>query len=202
MRTQSSERARSIVKKASRRLSVADRSSKSTIVSVDKLPPDDAVLREFVADLYAAISRMRILRKTIAHSVNLSSAEYSVLLAVWYLQRRGETTVRAIANHLHVAGAHVTTEVGKLVKLGLLIKTSHSKDKRAVGVQLSRAGHEVFQRISPMLRKINDYFFGGIHYYPFRKSYPDVLMMQSGQDGNGDNGARTLDCSVQGRIFL
>jgi hypothetical protein len=37
---------------------------------------------------------------------------------------------------------------------------------------------------------------------PFRKSYPDVLMMQSGQDRNGDNRARSLDCSMQGRIFL
>ena len=37
---------------------------------------------------------------------------------------------------------------------------------------------------------------------PFRKSYPDVLMMQPSQDRNGDNGARPLDCSTQGRIFL
>jgi hypothetical protein len=31
---------------------------------------------------------------------------------------------------------------------------------------------------------------------PFRKSYPDVLMVQSSQDRNGDNGARSLDCSM------
>jgi hypothetical protein len=37
---------------------------------------------------------------------------------------------------------------------------------------------------------------------PFRKSYPDVLVVQSTQDRNGDNGARSLDCSMQGRIFL
>jgi hypothetical protein len=37
---------------------------------------------------------------------------------------------------------------------------------------------------------------------PFRKSYPDVLVMQPSQDRNGDNGARSLDCSMQGRIFL
>jgi hypothetical protein len=35
---------------------------------------------------------------------------------------------------------------------------------------------------------------------PFRKSYPDVLMMQSGQDWNGDNDTGPLDCSMQGRI--
>ena len=37
---------------------------------------------------------------------------------------------------------------------------------------------------------------------PFRKSYPDVLMVQSGQDRNGDNSARPLDCSMQRRVFL
>jgi hypothetical protein len=37
---------------------------------------------------------------------------------------------------------------------------------------------------------------------PFRKSYPDVLMMQSGQDWNGDNDTGPMDCSMQGRIFL
>jgi hypothetical protein len=42
--------------------------------------------------------------------------------------------------------------------------------------------------------------FGGA--CPFRKSYPDVLVVQSSQDRNGDNGARSLDCSMQGRIFL
>ena len=42
----------------------------------------------------------------------------------------------------------------------------------------------------------------GIHGCPFRKSYPDVLVMQSSQDRNSDNGTRPLDCSTQGCIFL
>ena len=36
---------------------------------------------------------------------------------------------------------------------------------------------------------------------PFRKSYPDVLVVQSSQDRNGGNGARSLDRSMQRRIF-
>ena len=36
---------------------------------------------------------------------------------------------------------------------------------------------------------------------PFRKSYPDVLMVQSSQDRNGGNVARSLDRSMQRRIF-
>ena len=37
---------------------------------------------------------------------------------------------------------------------------------------------------------------------PFRKSYPNILMMQSGQDWDGDNDTGPLDCSMQGRIVL
>jgi hypothetical protein len=37
---------------------------------------------------------------------------------------------------------------------------------------------------------------------PFRKSYPDVLVMQPSQDRNGENGARSLDRSMRGRILL
>jgi len=36
----------------------------------------------------------------------------------------------------------------------------------------------------------------------FRKSYPDVFVVQPSQDRNGDNGSRSLDCSMQGRILL
>jgi hypothetical protein len=37
---------------------------------------------------------------------------------------------------------------------------------------------------------------------PFRKSYPDVLVMQPSQDRNSDNGATSLNCTVQRRILL
>jgi DNA-binding MarR family transcriptional regulator len=132
--------------------------------TVEQLAPDDQVLREFVADLYAAFSMMRILRQHVARTVDLSSAEFSVLLAVWHLERQGDMTVRAIADHLHVAAAHVTTEIGKLVARDLLIKTSHPSDKRSVGIGLTKFGRRLFHRVMPMLREINDHLFVGIDY--------------------------------------
>src|SRR5947209_18630592 len=36
---------------------------------------------------------------------------------------------------------------------------------------------------------------------PFRKSYPDVLMVQPGQDWDGDNDTGPLDRPTQGRIL-
>ena len=122
---------------------------------VEMLEPDDAVMREFIADLYAAMSMMRLLRQEIAAALSLTSAEYSVLLAVWYLEREGEMTVRAISDHLHVAAAYVTSEVARLVDKGLLVKRPHPVDRRAVGVALTKSARGVLVQLGPMLRDIN-----------------------------------------------
>jgi DNA-binding MarR family transcriptional regulator len=131
---------------------------------VDTLEPDDAVLREFMADLYASMSMMRLLRQEIAAALSLTSAEYSVLLAVWYLERGGEMTVRAISDHLHVAAAYVTSEVSRLVDRGLLVKRPHPVDRRAVGVALTGSAREVLVRLGPMLRDINGPLLKGVYY--------------------------------------
>jgi MarR family transcriptional regulator, organic hydroperoxide resistance regulator len=140
------------------------RRADKAVTPIERLSPDDYTLREFVADLYAALSVMRILRQHIAHTAELTSAEFSVMLAVWHLERHGSLTVRAIAEHLHVAAAYVTAEIGKLVDAGLLLKGSHPTDKRAVEVKLTKAGRTLFDRVMPMLREVNDQLFVGTVY--------------------------------------
>jgi DNA-binding MarR family transcriptional regulator len=135
------------------------------------IPPDDSRLREFVADLYAAMSMMRLLRHEIAASLSLTSAEYSVLLAVWYLERGRDITVRAIAGHLHVAAPNVTSEIARLVKKGLLTKTPDKLDRRAVEIGLTKASRAMLARLEPMLRIINRPLFAGM-------SYRDLTVVQ------------------------
>jgi hypothetical protein len=43
---------------------------------------------------------------------------------------------------------------------------------------------------------------GGGRCCPFRKSYPDVLVVQSSQNRNGDDGASALNCSMQWHVLL
>jgi MarR family transcriptional regulator, organic hydroperoxide resistance regulator len=130
--------------------------------SVKDIPADDAKLRTFMADMYAAMSLLRALRHEIASALSLRSAEYSVLLAVWYLERSGELTVRAIADHLHVAAPHVTPEVARLVDKGLLIKKPDLIDRRAVAVQLTAASRKLLSRLAPMLSEINSPLLSGV----------------------------------------
>jgi hypothetical protein len=70
----------------------------------------------------------------------------------------------------------------------------------------SEAGREVTPTVAVQAHKTRInlawFFYQRKTTCPFRESYPDVLMMQPIQDRNADNGARSLDCSMQGRIFL
>ncbi len=166
---------------------------------IDSLEPDDALLREFIADLYASMSIMRLLRQEIAAALSLTSAEYSVLLAVWYLQRGGEMTVRAISDHLHVAAAYVTSEVSRLVGKGFLTKRPHPVDARAVGVALTSSGRDVLLRLEPMLREINGPLLRGVH----QRDFATVHRFMRGIIDHGYEAIRTAqsfgDASASGK---
>jgi DNA-binding MarR family transcriptional regulator len=131
---------------------------------INELPPEDSVLREFISDFSAANALMRRLRASLASSLGLSAAGHSVLLGLWYCERHGETTVRELADHLHVAAAHVTAEIGNLLKRGLVSKVPSERDKRAVSVRLSKEGRELLKKLAPILKEVNVSLFAGVHY--------------------------------------
>jgi DNA-binding MarR family transcriptional regulator len=139
------------------------RSDEDLTVSLPQFLVDgsDLQFREFVADLFAATAGMQSLRRALAKSVALSAAEFSVLLATWHLQKKGRVGVTAVARHLHVAAAHVTSEIGKLVEKDFIKKTQDSRDTRAVTLVLTRKGEAVLARLAPLLRRINDRLFSG-----------------------------------------
>lgn len=132
--------------------------------TISELSPEDSVLREFISDFTAASALMRKLRSSLAAKLGLSAAGYSVLLGVWYCERSGDTSVRDLADHLHIAAAHVTAEIGDLIELGLVTKVPSSRDKRAVSVRLSKQGRELFNNLTPILRSVNVPLFAGVQY--------------------------------------
>jgi DNA-binding MarR family transcriptional regulator len=121
----------------------------------------DLQFREFIADLFAAVAGMQSLRRALALSIDLSAAEFSVLLATWHLQKKGRVGITAVASHLHVATTHVTAEVGKLVQSQLIKKSQDPKDTRAVSLVLTRKGELILGGLAPLLRNINDRLFAG-----------------------------------------
>jgi MarR family transcriptional regulator, organic hydroperoxide resistance regulator len=140
------------------------RAEASRGVTIDRLAPDDARLREFISDFSAASALMRQLRHRLAETIELSAAGHSVMLGLWHCERRGSTSVRTLADHLHIAAAHVTAELGKLARAGLVIKRPSTSDGRAVNVQLTHKGHALLDRLAPLLREVNMSLFANIRY--------------------------------------
>jgi DNA-binding MarR family transcriptional regulator len=132
--------------------------------TIERLQPDDAVLREFIADFSAASSLMRKLRRSLAASLQLSASEYSILIGLWYCQQRGETNIRELADHLHVAAAHVTVELRSLASRNLIRKVPSSSDRRAFSVELTKPGLELLNQLAPLLAEVNVVLFAGVSF--------------------------------------
>ena len=77
--------------------------------------------------------------------------------------------MKSVADHLHVTGAFVTSETGKLIKQGLLQKRSDPRDRRRVLLTLTEKGQEAFDAILPELSRINDVFFSSLDKTTFRQ---------------------------------
>lgn len=124
---------------------------------------NDAAFREFVADLFAASSSMQAVRRALGRATGLTGSEIAMLLAIRRLSADGTTVgVRAIAEHLHVAGPHVTAETAKLIEAGLVEKRTDPSDSRAVDLRLTTEGRRALQRLTPRVRAANDVLFSGM----------------------------------------
>ncbi len=119
----------------------------------------DADFRDFIADLFAMSAGMQSLRRAIGRRIGLGGTELGVLLSVGRLAPQGAVNVRQVADHLHVAATHITTEVNTLVAKGLLEKQASEQDCRAVELSVSRAGTELLASVGPNLQMINEALF-------------------------------------------
>jgi DNA-binding MarR family transcriptional regulator len=135
----------------------------SLTVSLPELLVDgsDLKFRELIADLFAAAAGMLALRRALAAPVDLSAAEFAILLAAWQQERKGEVGISSLAREVHVAATNVTAEVGRLVRKGILDKRPHPRDTRAVLINLTEKGHTILALLTPVLRDINDRLFVG-----------------------------------------
>ncbi len=119
----------------------------------------DAEFRDFIADLFAMSAGMQSLRRAIARRIGLGGTELGILLSVGRLAPHGAVNVRQVADHLHVAATHITTEVNTLVAKGLLEKQASEQDSRAVELSVTTAGADLLASIGPNLQMINEALF-------------------------------------------
>ena len=120
----------------------------------------DARFRVLVADLVSIAEDMQAARAAFGRRIGLSGPAYSILMTVAERHAEGGIGVGDIARRLHVSGAFVTTEAGKLVRAGLLEKRPNPADGRAVLLTLAAEGRRRVAAVAPFVRATNDALFG------------------------------------------
>jgi DNA-binding MarR family transcriptional regulator len=73
---------------------------------------------------------------------NLTINQFNYIDAIYVL---GLPTITEIASKLNITKASVTTGINKLIKLGYVIKTQSSEDKRVFHVSLTEAGRRLIK---------------------------------------------------------
>jgi DNA-binding MarR family transcriptional regulator len=120
----------------------------------------DQEFRHVVHGLLAFSVRIEAVREGFAAMVGLTGIQYTILISVSHLEQGGEVSVTKVAEHLHVSGAFVTIECGKLVKLGLLTKLPDPRDRRRVCLNITAKGSDLLQSLAPTQSRVNDVLFG------------------------------------------
>lgn len=123
---------------------------------------DDVGFRETLYLMVLAFSRLTDCREAFGRALGLTGSQFAVLFGVAYRQGRDGVSIRVLAEHVQLASTHVTTEVGRLVRKGLLAKAENPRDRRGVLVRLSPRGEAAVRRVAPFLRRVNDRLFQGV----------------------------------------
>jgi MarR family transcriptional regulator, organic hydroperoxide resistance regulator len=119
----------------------------------------DVAFRETLYAMVLAFGRLIACREAFGRALALTGSQFAVLVGTAYRQGRDGVSINALAVHVQLASTHVTTEVGRLVRKGLLEKRVNRSDRRGVLVTLTPAGEAAVREISPFLRRVNDRLF-------------------------------------------
>lgn len=122
----------------------------------------DGLDSDFRASIYALVQCVGWLlacRDAFGQQLALTPNQFAVLMGVAHRQGTAGITIRELADHVALASTHVTTEVGRLERGGLLNKRPSVQDRRSVCVSLTSYGEAEIARVTPFVRTVNDALF-------------------------------------------
>ncbi|MGE3150210.1 MAG: MarR family winged helix-turn-helix transcriptional regulator [Pseudorhodoplanes sp.] len=122
---------------------------------------EDIDFREMISLMYATLGRLQTMRRTLAHSLGLGSAEFAVVMALLRIEDVSGVSIRRIADDLYVAAANVTVTISKLEEMGWVIKSSDPTDSRALAIRLTPAARQRLSAFADRLHFVNDVWFQG-----------------------------------------
>jgi DNA-binding MarR family transcriptional regulator len=131
------------------------------------LPPmlrsgGDVAFRETLYLMALVFGRLHTCREAFGRALGLTASQFIVLIGTAYQQGSEGVSIRDLAEHTQLASTHVTTEVGRLIGMGLLTKQPSLRDRRSVQVRLSPKGEDAVRAINPLQRRVNDLLFADV----------------------------------------
>jgi DNA-binding MarR family transcriptional regulator len=120
----------------------------------------DQQFRQLVHSLFGFLVRHQTLREGHAAVIGLPGIEFTTLISIRHLAALGDVHVKAVADHLHLSGAFVTTVTNKLEIKGLIVKAAHPIDRRRLSLTVTPRGAELLERLAPTQMQVNDVQFG------------------------------------------
>ncbi len=148
----------------SRRKSTPPATVSRTALLVDG---SDAEFRGLIHDLIAYGHRLDNCRDAFAAVVEMSGAQYEILMLV--SRAAGLLSVGEVAARLHRSGAFITIEANKLVARGILEKVGDPGDGRRVLLRSNEKSRELLERLAPFQRRVNDVLFERLDAKRFRQ---------------------------------
>lgn len=122
----------------------------------------DALFRQSIYSMTESTAALLTFRDAFGRALGMTASQFAVLMGVAYRQGRDGVTVKDLANHVSLAATHVTTDVGRLERKGILLKMPSPVDKRSVLVSLTPLGEQAIAEVAPLVRAVNDLLFQGI----------------------------------------
>src|SRR5262245_64315485 len=122
----------------------------------------DIAFRETLYLMFLTFGRLQVCREAFGRAMALTGSQFTVLIGTAYRQGSDGVSIRALAEHIQLAPTHVTTEVGRMIRKGLLVKKVNARDRRGVLVRLSARGETAIEKIAPFVRQVNDLLFQNI----------------------------------------
>ena len=112
----------------------------------------DEAFRDLIYSMVLSFGRLLSCREAFGREIGLTGSQYTVLIGVAHRQGSQGVSIRALAEHVLLASTHVTTEVGRLIRKGLLQKRPNRDDRRSVLVQRTATGMAFLREMRTILR--------------------------------------------------
>jgi DNA-binding MarR family transcriptional regulator len=120
----------------------------------------DRQFRKLIQDLLTVARRLETARDHFGRQIEITGPQYHLVMTVAQLEAATGVSVGSVAQAMNVSSAFVTSETAKLSVLGLLRKGPNPQDRRGALLSLTHAGRSKIEALIPIIRAINDLFFG------------------------------------------